>query len=450
MIRNGKVVKTVMNSFRMDEISAVDRPAQQEAKATIMKRDSGELEKANYAMAITTMTGGHSHLVTLGGGDYLRRAGDTSIVDGHCHPWIMNEAGDVIVGHAMGHNHGIEVISKTMDDTTKREFSPGERESAAEGGAAMPDGSYPIETVSDLQNAIQAFGRAKNPEAVARHIQRRARALDATNLLPDSGVLADLLGKNDPASNTETADDLGQVEDNSMTQQATQTADIAAVEKKFQEQLDTLTKRAERAEALVAMTEAHRTFAKSLVNATEADAFIAASEAERDQQVAKAQDANAVVYKAMDGSVFRKSDDPRLATMAREMDEEKKKRMKMEAEAYKADLEKRASELTHIPGDLNVRVSLLKGIDTLPAEEKSAAVAALKAQNEKLGKAYATLGTTFAPSTDDSLDPLDALASEIAKRDGITFEKAYTKALNTAEGKKLYNRHVEKRMGNPV
>ena len=389
MIRDGKVVKTVMRSFSMNEISAVDRPAQQEARAAIMKRD--DVAKAGYAMAITTVVAGHTHLVSMGGGEYTRRAGDTSFVDGHCHPWIMNEAGDVILGHAMGHNHGIEVI-------TKREL-----------------------------------------------------ALDATNFPPRSGVLADLLGKNDSASNTQTADDLGQVEDKSMTQQATQqSADIAAVEKKFQDQIADLTKRAERAESVASLSDAHRAFHKSIVTTEAADAFLAADETARNAEIAKAQDANAVVYTAMDGSTFRKSDDPRLAKMAQEMDAEKKKRLKMEAEAYKADLEKRAAELSHIPGDLNVRVALLKGIDTLPAEDKAAAVKALKAQNERLGKAFEQLGTSAAPSADDNLDPLDAMASDIAKRDGISFEKAYGKALATAEGQKLYNQHVAKRMNPSV
>jgi hypothetical protein len=31
---------------------------------------------------------------------------------------------------------------------------------AAKSGAAMPDGSYPIENTKDLENAIQAIGRA--------------------------------------------------------------------------------------------------------------------------------------------------------------------------------------------------------------------------------------------------------------------------------------------------
>lgn len=70
--------------------------------------------------------------------------------------------------------------------TEKREISTQERERLASRGAAMPDGSYPIATVQDLRNAIQSFGRAKNPAAVKRHIIRRARALGAIKELPES------------------------------------------------------------------------------------------------------------------------------------------------------------------------------------------------------------------------------------------------------------------------
>ena len=67
----------------------------------------------------------------------------------------------------------------------KREFSDKERKAAADKGQAMPDGSYPIKNRTDLKNAIQAFGRAKNPDAVKKHIIARAKALGATNLLPE-------------------------------------------------------------------------------------------------------------------------------------------------------------------------------------------------------------------------------------------------------------------------
>lgn len=68
----------------------------------------------------------------------------------------------------------------------KREFSADERRSAASSGAALPDGSFPIKTVSDLHNAIQAIGRAKDRAKAMAHIKSRARALGATDALPDS------------------------------------------------------------------------------------------------------------------------------------------------------------------------------------------------------------------------------------------------------------------------
>lgn len=68
----------------------------------------------------------------------------------------------------------------------KRERSMATRERLAATGAAMPDGSYPIVTVEDLRNAIQAFGRTDNPQATKEHIMRRARALGRTDLIPEN------------------------------------------------------------------------------------------------------------------------------------------------------------------------------------------------------------------------------------------------------------------------
>lgn len=75
----------------------------------------------------------------------------------------------------------------------KAEFSADDRKKLAESGAAMPDGSYPIRNKADLSNAIQAFGRAKDKPATARHIKRRAAALGATDMLPTDGALANLM-----------------------------------------------------------------------------------------------------------------------------------------------------------------------------------------------------------------------------------------------------------------
>lgn len=73
----------------------------------------------------------------------------------------------------------------TTEDATRRTFTADERKNAAKKGAAMPDGSFPIMNESDLRNAIQAIGRAKNPAAAKAHIKKRARALGLTDLLPE-------------------------------------------------------------------------------------------------------------------------------------------------------------------------------------------------------------------------------------------------------------------------
>lgn len=58
-----------------------------------------------------------------------------------------------------------------------RDVSTKERKKDADAGRAMPDGSYPIDNCSDLKNAVQAIGRAKDPEKVKAHIRKRKNAL---------------------------------------------------------------------------------------------------------------------------------------------------------------------------------------------------------------------------------------------------------------------------------
>jgi cation transport regulator ChaB len=49
-------------------------------------------------------------------------------------------------------------------------------------------GGFPIQSKQDLENAIHAIGRAKNPAAAKAHIIKRARALGATESLPADWV----------------------------------------------------------------------------------------------------------------------------------------------------------------------------------------------------------------------------------------------------------------------
>lgn len=82
---------------------------------------------------------------------------------------------------------GVEVIRK-------RDFSADARREAADEGQAMPDGSFPIKTAGDLDNAIHLAGNAKDPAAARAHIKRRAGALGLSARIPESwGAVAKAL-----------------------------------------------------------------------------------------------------------------------------------------------------------------------------------------------------------------------------------------------------------------
>lgn len=69
------------------------------------------------------------------------------------------------------------------------DFPKKKREQLAEQGQAMPNGAFPIRNRADLKRAIQAFGRAKNPEEVKAWIKKRAKDLNCMDLLPESWMM---------------------------------------------------------------------------------------------------------------------------------------------------------------------------------------------------------------------------------------------------------------------
>jgi len=78
-------------------------------------------------------------------------------------------------------------VEMAMYDSSvgKRDYSTAARERMAEENTAMPDGSFPIANATDLRNAIQSVGRARDYNAAKQHIMRRARALGLVDQLPE-------------------------------------------------------------------------------------------------------------------------------------------------------------------------------------------------------------------------------------------------------------------------
>lgn len=91
----------------------------------------------------------------------------------------------------------------TVADITKRDFSAKKRKAAAKSGAAMGDGSFPIENGSDLKNAVRLAGNAKDPAKAKAHIKSRAKALGLSSEIPDTWKGATMTTKSETADESE-------------------------------------------------------------------------------------------------------------------------------------------------------------------------------------------------------------------------------------------------------
>lgn len=533
--------KNIMRDFRIDEISAVDRPAQQGAQFLLMKRDSRSTkdfdgdDDGDLVILLTSADEGHVHAVWIRCG---ARGGDTSYAQspdeqsGHSHPWVMDSQGNITIGMNDGHEHTVdssqfmqalmaaaasevaqevaEIVGATQftvdvreaavgkgqamadgsfpiideddlalaieayplarkrDDAArhiakraedldaedllpedgalamkladlyiyKGDYTADERKTMAQNGEAMPDGSYPIKNRKDLKDAISSFGRGKNKPAVARHIARRARALGMTDELPDTGALASSVGK--ATASNPAADDGGDglEEETDMTTKTEKSAD---------EQKAALEKQLAKATSYGELTDSQKAHYATLDEAGQ-DAFLAKSKEEREKIVAdiakNREDTNPVVYKAKDGTEYRKNDDPRMVALAKRADANEERAMEAQKKADDADLRKRAeTDLGHLPGTVESRMAMLKAVDGIPdAEERKKAHEALKAQNASMSKAFETLGHRGG-RTEDASSPssqLETLAKAYAEKHNVSEAEAESEVLKTDEGRKLY------------
>ena len=205
---NGRIV-----GGQIVEVSLVDRPANPTATVEIAKAVNGELEitKTLEMQALIpnkdmTHDAGEmtqdvvyndSHVIRDGKDPYpaarpcagCNGTGRTEQTDSVCE--VCGGEGystaDVITPGNDFPNIVEDGDDKAVEaDTEKKDYSDKQRQNLADKGMALPDGSYPIKTVGDLKNAIQAFGRAKDKAATKSHIIERAKALGKENLIPDN------------------------------------------------------------------------------------------------------------------------------------------------------------------------------------------------------------------------------------------------------------------------
>lgn len=449
--------KKIMRAFKINELSAVDVPAQEGARMTIMKRAEGTGSVSPLVEKVALLTedhiDGHSHLI-LGAGDIagFTSFGGASDEDGHNHPWIKKADGSVIVGASHGHIHGLvsdtfkllmtkDHIEKLFsDDPDVAMAAAADRQAHIDTGVAMENGSFPIETANHVSLVLKCSDVwGDNPDAI-RHIIKRAKVLSVE--LPTDGELATLFEK---------AKELSKEDPSEEIEKMTKRDDKPAGDADVKEQLDAaLAKQAETEVELKTtkkfadMTDIQKDHYNDL-DPEAAVEFIDLSSEDKDAVLKNIADADKVIYKALDGSEYRTSDDVRLVKMAKDRDVDAKTLAKMKKDAEDKTYAKRAAdELPHLPGTEESKIATLKALDKIEDEDtRAAALEGIHASNAQMAKAFETQGTTTNPSVQSAEQELDELVKRHAKEQDVEYSKAYRAVCNTPEGSALYEQSTQ-------
>lgn len=104
-----------------------------------------------------------------------------------------------------------------------------------------------------------------------------------------------------------------------------------------------------------------------------------------------------------------------------------------------AEFTKRAeTELATLPGEPVAKGKALRALSKIGKEERETIEAMLKAGDAAMKSAFNTVGKDGAGAGSEPVEKLDALAKTYAAEHKVDFNTAYSKVLDTDEGRKLY------------
>src|SRR5690606_13780440 len=118
----------------INEISAVDVPAQEGARMVLMKRATGieDEDLLEKGAILLTSEKGHAHIIYSleegGGQTSYNEMTDEEGDYGHSHPYVITDEGKIIVGEARCHTHEVQAFGKNLPTKTekKKKFNPGD------------------------------------------------------------------------------------------------------------------------------------------------------------------------------------------------------------------------------------------------------------------------------------------------------------------------------------
>lgn len=189
------------------------------------------------------------------------------------------------------------------------------------------------------------------------------------------------------------------------------------------------------------MNDEQKAFHKNLAE-TQKEAFFNMPLPEMDVEIEKSKAADPVIYTGADGTVYKKSMDPAVVSMAKRLDAKDVENAEIQKRLKKQEYQKSISEHSNLAGEDDAKINLFKAIDTIEDDgERAKVLEILKSANDIIKKAFNTLGAENGDGAENSgaYDKIKKLANEKVKaNDGMTFEKAFADVISTEEGKELY------------
>ncbi|MFI1165647.1 hypothetical protein ACH4UM_19030 [Streptomyces sp. NPDC020801] len=165
------------------EVSVVDRPANPGCMFALAKADSG------------------GSLALVGDAEVVEKA-DTFGLPAELYERLATPVKEALAGLAAsgatvtaeatktdtaGETPVVVNVSVQAPEAVKADLSAAGRRKAAASGAAMEDGSYPIQTKSDLRKAIKTVGRGgADHDKIRKHVITRAKALGLEAMVPEN------------------------------------------------------------------------------------------------------------------------------------------------------------------------------------------------------------------------------------------------------------------------
>lgn len=409
-----------MKEFVINEVSAVDRPAQGHARAVLMKRvddedtiDAGRMKKDF--------------------GDYPQVSGLQSVEDD-----IEAMDFDEVVAADQSQESAQQVKDCVWScwNALQRSFST----------ISGDDSLAPADKVGAMQESIAQFldaVRAKCAtvaDAIEKSISAApalAELLDATG--SEGGLPMTDAEKRQLAELQKSVADLtAQLAAATAKEPAKKAADLAGELEKAQAKLAEVAKKleqadADKAEALAkaGMSDAEKAHCAGMDEEAKKE-FMAMSPEDRKKAMTKAADADPVVYKSSStGEEFRKSDDPRLVRMAKQVDESEKLAKSEARKREDSELAKRADdELGAFSSEIAKRedkVEILRAIDKMDEGPRTALLKMLSVGSKAISAAFETIGHKQA-SAAVSAQAFDKRVSEVQARDKCTRSEAMSKA----------------------